>query len=126
MTTDDELLAAAWRARGNARLYGKTQVGAAAIDNFGKVHLGCNIEHRFRSHDIHAEVTCLSTLVASGGTRAVAIAIVAERERFTPCGACLDWVIEIGGLECRVVVQSVVGGPVREWTAAELAPFYPM
>ena len=41
-------------------------------------------------------------MVAAGDGHAVTVFIAAERERFTPCGACLDWIFELGGAECVV------------------------
>lgn len=116
----------AWGVRRYARVLGKTSVGAAALDETSNIHVGCNIEHRFRSHDIHAETAAMAALVSAGGNRLVAITIVAERERFTPCGACLDWIFELGGPDCRVFFQGRVDGDVMRYTANALMPHYPM
>jgi len=118
----------AWDARGNARLTptGRTKVGAVVAntqDDF--VFKGCNIEHSFRSHDIHAEVTAISTLIAAGYKKFDTIMIVAERENFTPCGSCMDWVMEIGGPKAQVLVQGKPGGDVVVYSAEELMPKYP-
>lgn len=100
-------------------------MGAAAIDSDGLIHVGCNIEHRFRAHDVHAEVNALSTMVASGGAQALAILVAAEREQFTPCGGCMDWIFELGGGGCHVGFQGRQDGPVTWWRALELMPHYP-
>lgn len=55
----------------------------------------------------------------------VAILVTAERERFTPCGACLDWIFEFGGETCAVAVQNREGGATEALTAADLMPHYP-
>src|SRR6188472_3095923 len=98
---DDEvwgrMAAAAWQARDHARVHGKTRVGAAVLTAGDRMFAGCNVEHIFRSHDIHAEVNALASMVAAGHGPATAILVVAERERFTPCGSCLDWIFELGG-----------------------------
>jgi len=120
------LSAAAWKARENAYTLGLTKVGAAALSISGTIHSGCNVEHRFRSHDIHAEVNALSSLVAAGGKSVVMILIVADRERFTPCGACLDWIFQLGGDECVVGFQRLPEGPITSYTASELMPYYPI
>ena len=83
----DRLAKAAWEMREQARVHGKTRVGAAVLSEQGNVYGGCNIEHIFRSHDVHAEVNALTTMVASGDGPALALLIAADRERFTPCGA---------------------------------------
>lgn len=100
-------------------------MGAAALADDGRVFAGCNIEHRFRSHDIHAEPNVLATLVAAGATACRAVLIAAERDNFTPCGSCMDWVMEIGGPECLVGFQREPGGIVAWREARELMPYYP-
>ena len=116
---------AAWSARRNARILGATPVGCAAMSPAGNIYAGCNIEHRYRSHDIHAEVNAIGNLVAAGEQRLTAVLVAAERDRFTPCGACLDWIFELGGSECVVLVQNLPAGPVESLRAADLMPHYP-
>src|SRR5687768_7490217 len=86
----------AWAVRENARVHGNTRVGAATLSSEGGIFVGCNVEHQFRSHDVHAEVNALTSMIAAGHSNAVAILIAAERDRFTPCGGCLDWIFELG------------------------------
>jgi cytidine deaminase len=116
---------AAWTARTNARILGATAVGCAAVTSEGAIYSGCNVEHRFRSHDIHAETNTLSTLVAAGAKDCQIILVVAQRQKFTPCGACMDWVFEIGGPDCLVGFQSEPDGQVAWIVAADLMPHYP-
>ena len=85
----EQLGRAAWAVRDKARVIGPTKVGCAVMSREGVVWTGCNVEHRFRSHDIHAEVCALSSLVAGGDTLAVALVVAATRVQFTPCGSCL-------------------------------------
>src|SRR3712207_8762813 len=61
--------------------HGPTRVGAAVLGADGGIYAGCNVEHKFRSHDVHAEVNALTSLVAGGGNSAVAVLVVAERDR---------------------------------------------
>jgi cytidine deaminase len=119
------LSSAAWAARDNARVHGPTTVGAAVLSHRGDVFAGCNVEHRFRSHDVHAEVNALTTMAADGDHRAVAILVVAERDRFTPCGGCLDWIFELGGPSCVVAFQRAPGEQPEALRADELMPHYP-
>jgi cytidine deaminase len=120
-----ELATRAWAVRARSRIIGSTAVGCAVLDEDGRIFVGCNIEHRFRSHDIHAETAALSALVSAGGARPVAILIAAERERFTPCGACLDWIFELGGPDCEVLTQRSANAQPRAYRAASLMPYYP-
>jgi len=116
---------AAWQAREGAYVHGKTRVGAAVLTSDDRVFAGCNVEHIFRSHDVHAEVNALGSMVAAGHTRSIAVLVVAERERFTPCGSCLDWIFELGGPMCIVGFQQMRNGPVEKLLAGELMPHYP-
>ena len=113
----------AWRVREHA--IGKTRVGCAAMSESGKIFTGCNIEHRFRCHDVHAEVNALTTMIAGGEKRVKTIVIVADRMRFTPCGGCMDWIIELGGKDTVVAFQSTPGGAFQTYSASELMPHYP-
>jgi cytidine deaminase len=92
----------------------------------GNVYVGCNVEHRFRSHDIHAETNALASMIAANGSnRAEIVFIAAERELFTPCGACLDWIFELGGPNCSILVQSDPSMTPLEYRAIDLMPHYP-
>ncbi len=126
---DDEqwarLSKAAWAARENARVHGNTRVGAAVLSAQDRVYAGCNVEHIFRSHDVHAEVNALTSMTTAGGGPAVAVLVAAERDRFTPCGSCLDWIFELGGPGCLVAFQPRPDGEAEVLRADELMPHYP-
>lgn len=115
----------AWKARRNARIFGNTAVGAAARSQSGGIFAGCNIEHPFRCHDIHAEVCAIAAMAAAGHKDLQAILIVAEREYFTPCGSCMDWIFQLGGPCCLVGFQQTPGGRIVQYSARELMPHYP-
>jgi cytidine deaminase len=123
--TWQQLAERAWEARVNARVHGNTRVGAAVLTEQGAVHVGCNIEHIFRSHDVHAEVNALSTMAAAGDGPAIALVVVAERDRFTPCGSCLDWIFELGGPATLVAFQGMPGARIEVLRADALMPHYP-
>ncbi|MGC2237990.1 MAG: hypothetical protein WA584_17655 [Pyrinomonadaceae bacterium] len=122
----DSLAQAAWKVREKAYILGKTKVGAAAMCSDGNIFSGCNVEHCFRSHDVHAEVNAITSMIAAGYTELVAIVIAAERERFTPCGSCMDWIYQFGGHTCLVAYQSKTDGDLTVYSAHDLMPFYPM
>lgn len=117
----DKLIAEAWKVRDNARA--KTKVGCALLTKDGKIFSGCNVEHKFRSHDIHAETNAISSMVAGGGDEIEKIVIAATRDSFTPCGSCMDWIFQSGGE--RVQVAFVNRVTVKTYTAHELMPHYP-
>ena len=95
------LAEAAWRVRDRARVHGPTRVGVALFTSQGDMYVGCNVEHRFRSHDVHAEVNALTNMVAGGGEQAAVLVVAAERDNFTPCGSCLDWIFPDHGDDRR-------------------------
>ena len=115
----------AWLCRKNSRVLGTTKVGAAALSSDGNVFGGCNVEHRFRSHDIHAEVSAISALVSSGAKKLDIVLVVAERENFTPCGSCMDWIYEMGGPNCIIGYQNKESGKIKKFLAKDLMPYYP-
>jgi cytidine deaminase len=117
----------AWAARDRAYVLGTTKVGCAVLSANGATYSGCNVEHRYRCHDVHAEVNAITTMVATGGNRQIkAIVIAAEREQFTPCGGCMDWIMQFAeNGSCIVAIQSVPGGTLKRFTTDQLMPFYP-
>lgn len=116
----------AWQARANAFILGNTKVGAALLTTSGKTYSGCNVEHQFRSHDFHAETNAIGNMITGGETKMIAILIAADRERFTPCGACMDWIFQFGGPECLVAFQPSPQAEPSIFSAGELMPFYPI
>lgn len=120
-----ELAQEAWECRERSYTFSGTKVGAAAMSSDGNIFVGCNVEHKFRSHDVHAEVNAITSMVATGRTKLSAIMIVAEQELFTPCGACMDWIFQFGGPSCLVTYQSKKEGKIRKFQAMNLMPHYP-
>jgi cytidine deaminase len=119
------LAQAAWAARENARVLGSTMVGAAVLAASGAIYAGCNVEHQFRAHDVHAEVNALTSMVSAGDGHAIAIVIVSNRKRFTPCGGCLDWIFELGGPDTLVAYEAQSSSGRKTYRASELMPYYP-
>lgn len=115
----------AWGSRENSYLIGKTAVGSALSTSGGKIFAGCNVEHRYRINDVHAEVNAISSMVAAGYKELSRIIVVSEEKKFTPCGSCLDWIIQFGGLDCEIAYQSGKDGEIIVFTARELMPHYP-
>lgn len=118
----------AWSVRDNSYLIGTTgtsgATGAALIVNNGEIFTGCNVEHRFRNLDVHAEVNAITNMITSGYKLFYAILVVAERKNFTPCGSCLDWIIQFGSLQCLVGYQTSKDSNVVVLTAHEFMPYY--
>jgi cytidine deaminase len=89
-STLQRLLAAARAARGQAYApYSRFAVGAALLDEQGRVHAGCNVENAAHPQGQCAEAGALAALVLAGGRRVVAAVVVAEAPQpITPCGGC--------------------------------------
>ena len=114
----------AWSVRENAHIYGKTKVGASIYTENGNIYSGCNCEHIYRCHDIHAEVNAIGNMIASGEKKFLAILIVAEREFFTPCGSCMDWIMQHGADNCLVAFENI-NKQLTVFKSSDLMPHYP-
>jgi cytidine deaminase len=121
----DRLSVEAWAVRENASIIGNTKVGCALLTGSGRIYAGCNVEQRFRSHDVHAEVNAISTMVAAGDREIRFLLVVADRQRFTPCGACMDWITQYASRECLVAFQALKDEIPTIYTTHELMPHYP-
>jgi cytidine deaminase len=84
------LLDAATRARTNAYApYSGYQVGAAILADDGRIFAGCNVENASYGLALCAERNAVGQLVAAGGKRLVAVAVVTGGpEPGSPCGLC--------------------------------------
>ena len=85
-----QLLDSARRARAQAYApYSKFSVGAALLDEQGRVHAGCNIENAAYPQGLCAEASALAHLVLAGGKRVLAVVVVGQAAQpVTPCGGC--------------------------------------
>jgi cytidine deaminase len=117
------LIAAARAVRANAHApYSKFKVGAAVLDERGRIHAGCNVENAAYPQGWCAEASALATLVSAGGRTVRAVAVVAaSRVPTTPCGGCRQKLAEFAGDDCAVVVAGPRGGQ-RRYTLGELLP----
>ena len=120
MTTDDELIALAARAREKAYApYSKYAVGAALLAKSGKVYTGCNVENASYSLTNCAERTAVFKAVSEGEREFEAIAVVTANGG-TPCGACRQVLAEFG-LDIRVLIATP-DRIVSERTVSDLLP----
>ena len=102
----ESLLAAARAVQGRAHApYSRFQVGAAVLDEQGRVHAGCNVENAAYPVGTCAEAGAIAALVAAGGKRVLALAVVGDGESpVTPCGACRQRLREFAAGETPVIV----------------------
>ena len=100
----DALIAAARAARAMAYApYSKFAVGAAVLDEQGRIHAGCNVENAAYPQGWCAEASALAAMVLAGGRRIVAVAVCGVApEPVTPCGGCRQKLREFAADDCPV------------------------
>ena len=118
-----DLLAAATAARERAHApYSRFKVGAALLDEQGRIHAGCNVENAAYPQGACAEAGALSALVLAGGRRLQAVLVVGEGAApCTPCGGCRQRLREFGTDDLPVLVADPSGLRAR-FTLGELLP----
>jgi cytidine deaminase len=106
--TQAAMLAAANAARLQAYApYSQFLVGAAILDEHGRIHAGCNIENAAYPQGVCAEASALSAMVLAGGRQAVAVLVVGVADTpVTPCGGCRQKLREFAGSDAVVLVAS--------------------
>jgi cytidine deaminase len=102
----DEMLDAARAVRRHAHApYSRFPVGAALLDEAGRIHAGCNVENAAHPQGLCAEAGALARLVAEGGRRIVAAVVVGEGvQPCTPCGGCRQKLREFARDDLPVIV----------------------
>ena len=112
------LLQAARRAQQMAYApYSKFKVGAAVLDDQGRIHAGCNVENAAYPEGLCAEAAALSAMVLAGGSRALAVLVVGDGGTgawITPCGGCRQKLREFGSPDM----------PILSANAIEIGPHY--
>ncbi|PKM15437.1 MAG: cytidine deaminase [Gammaproteobacteria bacterium HGW-Gammaproteobacteria-2] len=92
--------------------YSHFQVGAAVLCRDGRVFHGCNIENASYGLCSCAERTALFSAIAAGYQPGdfAALAVVGESEGpISPCGACRQVMLELGGGELPVIRANLRG-----------------
>jgi cytidine deaminase len=115
----------AWTVRENSFIIGATRVGCAILADDGSIHVGCNVEHRYRCHDVHAEVNAITSMISAGKRAIKAMLIAAERDKFTPCGGCMDWIMQFAADDCVIAIQNRRDAAPIVFTPEQLMPHYP-
>lgn len=120
--TDDQLIAAAKRAREAAYVpYSHFPVGAALLAADGTLFTGCNIENASFGLTNCAERTAVFKMASEGHRRFQAIAIIADTEGpCSPCGACRQVMSEFAP-DARVILTNL-RGETQVTTVRELLP----
>jgi cytidine deaminase len=91
--------------------YSKFTVGAAVLDERGRVHLGCNVENASYGLTVCAERNAIAAAVAAGARRVRALAVASgARPPALPCGACRQVIAELGDAETEILIAGSTGG----------------
>lgn len=119
----EQLLLAARRALVRAYApYSHFAVGAAVLDDQGRIHAGCNVENAAYPEGLCAEAGAFSAMVLAGGRRVRALAVVGDGAALvTPCGGCRQKLREFGAPDTPVLVGDRVQLRAR-FTLAQLLP----
>ena len=123
--TDQDLIDAALAVRENAYCpYSGFRVGAALIDDQGRVHIGCNVENAAYPQGNCAETSAIAAMVAAGGEEIITIAVAGggdEAKACTPCGGCRQRINEFADDNTRIIVIND-DGDWHHYSMAELLP----
>ncbi|HIW33841.1 MAG TPA: cytidine deaminase [Candidatus Paenibacillus intestinavium] len=104
--------------------YSQFRVGAAVLDQNGRIHLGCNIENAAYGPTNCAERTALFSAIAAGVAPRTftAIAVVGDTiDPITPCGVCRQVMIELCNPDTLVMMGNLAG-ECNVMTVQELLP----
>ena len=119
----DELVAAARASKGHAYApYSGFLVGAALLNEDGRIRGGANIENASYPMSVCAERNAVAAMVMGGRRRIVAVGVATDAETPTPpCGGCRQVLWEFGDAE-TVVVAEGADGVRRRWRLGDLLP----
>jgi len=125
MSVDDQaLIEAARDVQKNAYApYSNYHVGAAVLDDQGRIHVGCNVENAAFPEGSCAEANAIGTMVSAGSRTIAAIAVVGGSggamvkaaigrvDACTPCGGCRQNILEFSNDDTRIILLDGDGNP---------------
>ena len=88
--------------------YSRYQVGAAVLDDAGRVHTGSNVENAVYPLTMCAERVAIFKAVSSGARRIVAVAVVTQ-DAGPPCGSCRQVMREFADDDMPVFIADLEG-----------------
>ncbi|PWJ26107.1 cytidine deaminase [Branchiibius hedensis] len=89
--------------------YSQFPVGVAGLVDDGRIVSGCNVENASYGVGLCAECGMVSSLIATGGGRLVAVSCVDARGvSLMPCGRCRQLLWEHGGASCLLLTPEGV------------------
>ena len=123
MLDEGMLLEAARDARKKAYApYSRFLVGAAILDDQGKLHKGCNVENAAYPQGTCAEAGAIAAMILAEGRQIKALAVVGESTNpVTPCGGCRQKIREFAKPTTPILIGDLRILRLRQ-TLAELLP----
>ncbi|MEH6744681.1 cytidine deaminase [Hyphomonas sp.] len=119
----ERLQAAASAAREHAHApYSKFKVGAAVLDDQGRVFAGCNMENAAYPLGTCAEAVALGAMVVAGGKTCTHVLVIGGEGDLSPCGGCRQRIAELCSPDCVVYALAADGTALKEWKMADLLP----
>lgn len=117
--------ARAVRARAHAP-YSNFAVGAAVLDEQGRIHVGCNVENAAYPQGWCAETSAIAAMVSAGGRRVLAAVVCGVASHagapVTPCGGCRQRLREFAADDC-VIFAVDEQNLLASYTLGDLLPF---
>jgi cytidine deaminase len=102
--------------------YSGFHVGAALLNEDGKVRPGVNIENASYPLSVCAERNAVAAMVIDGQRTVLAVAVATDGETATPpCGGCRQVLWEFGDADTPVVAEGA-GGVRARWRLGDLLP----
>ncbi|MGB2016606.1 MAG: cytidine deaminase [Candidatus Puniceispirillum sp.] len=106
--------------------YSNFAVGAALLDEQGRIHCGANVENAAYPSGICAETSAIAMMVNAGGYRIDRIVVAggsATAESLcTPCGGCRQRIREFAAPDTVIIIANPDGERQR-FTLADLLPY---
>ena len=123
MMDENLLLDAAREARMKAYApYSRFLVGAAILDDQGKLHKGCNVENAAYPQGTCAEAGAIAAMILAEGRQIKAIAVVGDSpDPVTPCGGCRQKIREFAEPTIPILIGDLKQLRLRQ-TLADLLP----
>ncbi len=103
--------------------YSTFAVGAALLDEQGRIFVGCNVENASFGLTNCAERSAVFAMIAGGGKRVKALVVVAGAPRaISPCGACRQVLAEFSEATTPVQLFNLKEDHI-ETTVGDLLPY---
>jgi cytidine deaminase len=102
--------------------YSGFHVGAALLNEDGTIRSGVNVENASYPLSVCAERNAVASMVGSGQSKVVAVAVATNAAHPTPpCGGCRQVLWEFGDADTPVVAEGAEGVRAR-WRLGDLLP----